>query len=37
MVDDDDDSYTTKRFGQIKEVVVPYEEAADGSMTSSQD
>ena len=37
MVDDDDDSYTTKKFGQIKEVEVPYEEAGDGSATSSQD
>ena len=35
MIDDDEETYTTKKFGQMKEVMVPYEETANGSNTSS--
>lgn len=35
LLDDDDDGLATKKFAKVKEVMVPYEEAADGSTTSS--
>ena len=31
MIDNDDESYTTKKFGEIKEILVPYEEEGQDS------